>query len=187
MILQGGIAAIREHNAREADPDHNTREADPDHNVWEAYRDWLSHLPTVVDPELSFAPDACWLIAIRNWRVAAVLPCDKDKLRDMPHAAIMNRADAVNWVAKLRDRPGTRLSKTQDQMLAALTRGDNKADTGTSIVAVLSPPWPPTKVKVHKVRESRNWRYRTSRDRAEVGWQQTRPTMAVSAGRHSTS
>ena len=25
MILQGGIAAIREHNAREADPDHNTR------------------------------------------------------------------------------------------------------------------------------------------------------------------
>jgi hypothetical protein len=139
-------------------------------NVREAYRDWLSRLPTVVHPEVSFTPSACWLIAIRNWQVAIVLPWDKDKLEAIPQATIMNQADTWNWLTQLQNRPRIRLSATQSQMLAAFTRSDGKANA--SILAVVSPPWPPTRMKIRKVWEFRSWRYHTARDRVEVSWQQ---------------
>jgi hypothetical protein len=143
------------------------------HNVRQSYRDSVSGVPTFVHPDVSFAPDACCLIALtwtRGWRTAVILPGDPDKWRDMTSPALMSRADTVSWAKQLRDLPGICLTKIQDEALAALAAGDGAADVGVCRVAVVSEPWPPGKVKVQKVSEFRRWRYRTVRDRAEVSW-----------------
>jgi hypothetical protein len=142
-------------------------------DVQQSYRESVSGVPTFVHPDVSFAPDACCLIAItwtRGWRTAVVLPGDPDKLAGMPSPALVSQADAVSWAKQLRDLPGICLTKTQDETLAALGNGDGAADVRTCRVAIVSSPWPPHKVKVRKVSESRGLRSRTAHDRAEVSW-----------------
>jgi hypothetical protein len=83
---------------------------------------------------------------------------------------MMGQGDVISWAQRLRDRPDVHLSKAQDETLAALI--NNEKAGGGLVVAVVSPPWPPTKVKAHKVLEFRGWRYQAARDRAEVTWNQ---------------
>jgi hypothetical protein len=140
-------------------------------NIRALYRDLLAKLPTVIHAEVSFDPGACWLIAIKAWRVVVVLPGDRDAVRRIPFTAKMSPADAMSWAEQLRGRSDLRLTKAQDMMLAALVdSGRDDADT-SPVAVVMSPPWPPAKIKVHKEREFRRLWYRVASDRALVTWE----------------
>ena len=138
-------------------------------NIHAQYQEYLSSLPTIIHPMVSFSPDACWVIGIKDWRVAVVLPGDRDKVRDMPQEAKIASAEAMNWAKQIHSRPGIRRTKTQDEMLASLVSGNEDKASPTAVV--VSPPWPPTNVKVHKEREFRSWWYRVARNRVMITWE----------------
>jgi hypothetical protein len=140
-------------------------------NVCALYRDLLTKLPAIIHTEVSFDSGSCWLIAIKDWRLAVVLPGNRDKVQKMPLAAKMSPAGALNWAGQLRGRPDVRLTKMQDTMLAALVDSGRDDTDASPVAVVVSPPWPPTKIKVHKEREFRRWWYRVTPDRALVTWE----------------